>query len=191
MSGVFLYFWVESSCGVVKIELYVPVKFFPRNKWFWKNIYYHNHFRFLDGNFPGLRQKISCRFISSAFNLSGENFRENHLLETNSFSLFFLDFYAFLFSVKLRRFLLAVLSELNSTFPQDCLHGKPFLWKKFFNSISLCRRKYFVVYGKTFSARLVRTAFFVCSGSFHEEKIFEKHCLYTWGNSLKVSRNST
>ena len=42
----------------------------------------------------------------------------------------FLDFYAFLFSVKLCRFLLAVLSELNSIFPQDCLHGKLFLWKK-------------------------------------------------------------
>ena len=57
--------------------------------------------------------------------LSRESFAGNKL-----FLIVFLDFYAFLFSVKLRRFLLAVLSELKSTFPQDCLHGKPFLWKK-------------------------------------------------------------
>ena len=64
---------------------------------------------------------------------------------------FFLDFYAFHFFVNLRRFLLAVLSELNSTFPQDCLHGKPFLWKKnILNCISLCRRKYFVFMAKRF-----------------------------------------
>ena len=59
--------------------------------------------------------------------LSRESFAGNKL-----FLIVFLDFYAFLFSVKLRSFLLAVLSELNSTFPQDCLHGKPFLWKKIF-----------------------------------------------------------
>ena len=58
--------------------------------------------------------------------LSRESFAANKL-----FLIVFLDFYAFLFSVKLPRFLLAVLSELNSTFPQDCLHVKPFLWKKF------------------------------------------------------------
>ena len=62
MSAIFLYFWLESSVGVVKTELYVPMNFFSRNTQFWKNIYYQNHFRFLDGNFPGLRQKNSGRF---------------------------------------------------------------------------------------------------------------------------------
>ena len=95
MSEIFLYFWLESSVGVVKTEIYVPVIFFSRNKRFWKNIYYHNHFRFSDGNFPGLSQEISRRFISSAFDLSGENFRENQLQKTNSFSLFFFRFLRF------------------------------------------------------------------------------------------------
>ena len=79
-------------------------------------------------------------------NLSRESFAGNKLF----FIVFFSDFHAFLFSVKLRRFLLAVLSELNSTFPQDCLHVKPFLWKKILNCISLCRRKFFGFMAKRF-----------------------------------------
>ena len=38
---------------------------------------------------------------------------------------------------------------------------------------------------------VVRTTFFVSSGTFHGEKFFEKPCLFTWGNSLKLYRNST
>ena len=69
--------------------------------------------------------------------------------------------------------------------------GSLFFEENILNCISFCRRKKFWSYGKTFSARLVRTAFFVSSGSFHEEKFFEKPCSFTWGNSLKLSRNST
>ena len=75
--------------GLSKLNSMCQWIFFHETKDFDKNIYYYNHFRFLDGNFPGLSQEISRKFISSAFNLSAEKFWENHLRETNSFSLFF------------------------------------------------------------------------------------------------------
>ena len=83
-----------------------------------------NNFRISDGNIPGLRQKISGRFISSAFNLSGETFQENHCWK-QTISQCFSDLYAFQFFGPLRKILLAGLSKLNSTCPQDCLHGRP------------------------------------------------------------------
>ena len=190
MSENFLYFWLESSVGVVKTEIYVPVKFFSRNKRFWKKIYYHNHFRFSDGNSPGLGQEISCRFISSAFDLSGENFRENQLQETNSFSLFFFRFLRF-----------SIFCEFTQTFIGSVVRTELYVstglssWEAF----SL-KKKFQIVFqfvGQSFSGlwqnvfcTVVRTAFFVSSGTFHGEKFFEKSCFFTWGSSVKLSRNS-
>ena len=191
LSEVFLYFWLESSVGVVKLELYVPVIFFHETKDFEKNIYYHSHFRFLDGNFPGLSQEISRKFISSAFNLSGEIFWENRLRETNSFSLFFL-----------KKFLLfSLFCEFTQIFlgsvPRTELYVSTGLssWEVF----SL-KKKFQIVFqfvGQSFSGlwqnvfcTVVRTAFFVSSGTFHGEKFFEKPCFFTWRSSVKLSGNS-
>ena len=93
----------------------------------------------LSQSFSVFRRKFS-RFESRNFSqvyqfciqFVGRKFSRESIAETNSFSLFFLDFYAFHFFVNLRRLLLAVLSQLNSTFPQDCLHGKPFHLKRNF-----------------------------------------------------------
>ena len=113
--------------------------------------------------------QFCIQFVKRKF--SREPFAGNKLL-----LMVFLDFYAFYFFVNLRRILLAVLSELSSTFPQECFLGKPSLWKKgFLNCIPLCG-----LVGQSISGFLqnvfctiVRTAFFVSSGSFHEEKILQ------------------
>ena len=133
------------------MELYVPVNFFSRNKWFWKNIYHHNHFRFLDGNFPGLSQKNSGRFISSAFNLSGENFRGNHLRE-NKLSLiaFSRIFTLFTFLWIYANFYWQCCQNLTLRFHRIVFMGRLSFEKNLLNCISLCRRKYFGFMAKRF-----------------------------------------
>ena len=195
ISGV----WEKKICisdsnlpsGLSKLNSMCQWIFFHETKDFEKNTYYHNHFRFLDGNFPSLSQEISQKFISSAFNLSGEIFRENRLWETNSFSLFFF-----------KNFLLfSLFCEFTQIFLGSVLRTELYVstglssWEVF----SL-KKKFQIVFqfvGQSFSGlwqnvfcTVVRTAFFVSSGTFHGEKFFEKPCLLTWGSSVKLSRNS-
>ena len=130
----------NSMCQWIFFTKQMILKKYILSQWF--SVFGRQFSRFESRNFSQVYQ--SCiQFVWRKF--SRESVAGNKL-----FLIVFLDFYAFLFSVKLRRFLLAVLSELNSTFPQDCLHGKPFHWKKISNYISICRPKFFGFMAKRF-----------------------------------------
>ena len=74
-------------------------------------------------------------------------------------SRFFNRIYANFFWIS-RKTLFAGLSELRSTCPQDCFHGKHFLWEKHFSNIfSIFRRQFF-----RFSANLFQHGSQKCIG---------------------------
>ena len=90
-------------------------------------------FHFLGRKFSGLQQKYSSTVIRTAL-----------------VSKFFNRIYANFVS-DFTQVLLAGLSELHCTCPQDCFHGKHLLWKKHFSiCISHFRLKFFRFSAKIF-----------------------------------------
>ena len=92
-------------------------------------------FRILEGDFSGFRQDISSTVVRTS-------------LDSRFLIGIMPTFYR-----TLRKILLAGLSELHSTCPQDCFHGKHLLWKKhlhFSICISHFRRKLFRLSAKLF-----------------------------------------
>ena len=69
-------------------------------------------FRILDGDFSGFRQEFSSTVVRTSLD-----------------SRFLIGIMPTFFRT-LRKNLMAGLSELHSTCPQDCFHGKHLLWKK-------------------------------------------------------------
>ena len=176
--------------GLSKLNSMCQWIFFHETNDFEKNIYYHNHFRFLDGNFPGLSQEISRRFISPAFNLSGEIFRENQLRETNSFSLFFFRFLRFSPFCEFTQILIGSVVRTELYVCTGLSSWEAFSLKTKFQILFQFVGQSFSCLWQNVFCTVVRTAFFVSSGTFHGEKFFEKPCFFTWGSSVKLSRNS-
>ena len=93
-------------------------------------------FRILDGDFSGFRQE----FPSTVVRTSLDSRFLKGIMPT--------------FFRTLRKILLAGLSELHSTCPQDCFHGKHLLWKKtLFHLYFTFWTETFQFFGKTFPAR--------------------------------------
>ena len=149
---------------------------FSRDTDSWKNILYHNHFRILDGIFPGLRQKISGRYISSAFICLEKRFK-SHSLETNWFSLFFRYLRISFFWEFTQVFIGSVVrSELYvSTWLSS---WEFFSSQKFFQNVIHFVGQSISGLRQNVPCTIVRTAIFVSSGTFKEEKCFERLCFF-------------
>ena len=161
LGGNFSGFWANFSSTVVRIELvsrFLPdlcqfLSDFTQNfiAWsvrlhstcpnhcfdgmhlLWKKNSFQIDFHNLGGNFSSFGHKFSSTVVKTSLD-----------------SRFFIRIYAFLRT--LRRILLAGLSALHSTCPQDCFHGKHLLWKKkqFSNKISHYGRRLFGFSAKAF-----------------------------------------
>ena len=134
------FFWDSTQISInwsVRTALYVSTELFSGEaNSLIKNLFqivFHN----LGGNFSGFWQSFSSTLVRTAL-----------------VPRFFNRTYAN-FSRTLRKIILAGLSELHSTCPQDCFHGKHLLWKKkhFSKCFSHFRRIVFWFLGKSFQAR--------------------------------------
>ena len=145
-----MYFWLEFFVGVVKTELYVPMNFFSRKTHFWENIYYQNHFRFLDGNFPGLRQKFSGRFSILHSNCL-EKVVERTICWKQTPAHCFLRFLRFTFFCEFTQIFVGRVVRAELYVSARLFSWEAFSLKKsFLNCISLCGLKYFGYMARSF-----------------------------------------
>ena len=123
----FMQVWRYSNLGVHMIV-------FIRTNVFEKKNTFQNVFHILGGNFSGFQQKFPRTVLRNAL-----------------VSKFLNRTYASFFRTS-RKISLAGLSELHSTCPQVCFHGKHLVWRKkpFSVCISLFRRKLFRFSAKFF-----------------------------------------
>ena len=140
--------------GCQKWTLCASEVFFTKHRFLKKKVLSES-FSVFRRQFSRFEAKNFCQVFKFCIQLVWKKISRESFAGNKLFLIDLLGFYAFQFFVIIRSFLLAVLSELNFTFRQDCLHEKPFLWKKnFLNCFSLFRPKVFRVYSKMFPSGL-------------------------------------
>ena len=151
MSEIFLYFWLESSVGVVKTEIYVPVIFFfTKQKILIKyilsqsfSVFRRKFSRFESRNFPQVYQ-FCIQFVWR--NISRESIAGNKLF----FIAFFKIFTLFTFLWIYADFSWQCSQNWNLRFHRVVFMGSLFIEKKISNCISICRPKFFGFMAKRF-----------------------------------------
>ena len=126
--------------GLSELHSMCPKDCFHGKHFLWKKNTFQILFRILDEDVSGFRRHVSSTEVRTALD--------------SRFSIGFMLFFR-----TLRRVLLAGLSALHSTCPQDCFQGKHLLWNK--NTFQILFRILdgdFSAFRRHFSSTVVRTA---------------------------------
>ena len=189
LSKNFLYFWLESSVGVVKTEINVPVKFFHETNDFGKIYIITITFGFQTAIFQVWVKKFLAG-LSVLHSICLEKFFEGINCGKQTLSHCFLKFLRFSLFCEFRQIFIGSVVRTELYVSTGLSSWEAFSLKKKFQIIFQFAGQSFSGLWQNVLCTVVRTALFVSSGTFHGEKFFEKPCFFTWGSSVKISRNS-